>query len=327
MQDEWKLTDTLTLNLGLRFDQLYQFVDANQFSPRAALVYKPVDGTTSMPATPAISRRRCRRRRPSRTSRLFTNTTNQPEVPFNDPVLPERSHYFDIGVDQRDLPGLDVGLDTYYKIATGHDRRRTVRPSGGADPVQLGARIQRRRGIQGQVSERQFQSLCQFRLQRHGGDRSRYRTSISSMPTTYTYLLTHYHYTDDMQLMTGSAGASYRWDKTLFTADMIYGSGLRSGFANIDHNHALCDGQSRHFAGIPGGAGRQADHGAVRHRQLVRKIYELRDGSGIGVFAPQFGARRRYYAGLSQKLLMRSVGASIPLSIVALGEVWSQFSA
>ena len=41
VQDEWKLTDKLTLNIGVRFDQLYQFVDANQISPRAALVYKP----------------------------------------------------------------------------------------------------------------------------------------------------------------------------------------------------------------------------------------------------------------------------------------------
>jgi hypothetical protein len=44
----------------------------------------------------------------------------------------------------------------------------------------------------------------------------------------YAYLLTHYHYTDDMQRMTGSAGASYRWHDTLFTADLIYGSGLRA---------------------------------------------------------------------------------------------------
>ena len=27
---------------------------------------------------------------------------------------------------------------------------------------------------------------------------------------------------------------------------------------------------------------------------LFDKIYEIRDGSGIGVFAPQFGARRGY---------------------------------
>ena len=36
----------LTLNAGLRFDQLYQYVDANQLSPRLALVYKPFAGTS-----------------------------------------------------------------------------------------------------------------------------------------------------------------------------------------------------------------------------------------------------------------------------------------
>jgi len=35
---------------------------------------------------------------------------------------------------------------------------------------------------------------------------------------------------------------------------------------------------------------------------LFDQIYELRDGSGIGVFAPQYGARRGYYMGISQKL-------------------------
>src|SRR5580692_2193295 len=33
-QDEWKLTNQFTINAGLRFDQMYQFVNANQLSPR-----------------------------------------------------------------------------------------------------------------------------------------------------------------------------------------------------------------------------------------------------------------------------------------------------
>ena len=35
---------------------------------------------------------------------------------------------------------------------------------------------------------------------------------------------------------------------------------------------------------------------------LFDKIYELRNGTGIGVFAPQYGARRGFFAGISQKL-------------------------
>src|ERR1700756_435722 len=39
--DTWRLTQQLTFDYGLRFDQIYQYVDANQFSPRASLTYKP----------------------------------------------------------------------------------------------------------------------------------------------------------------------------------------------------------------------------------------------------------------------------------------------
>jgi outer membrane receptor protein involved in Fe transport len=69
VQDQWKLTNQITFNYGIRFDQLYQFVNANQFSPRAALVYKPFNGTT-LPAMPVILRLRCRRRPHNRTSRF-----------------------------------------------------------------------------------------------------------------------------------------------------------------------------------------------------------------------------------------------------------------
>jgi hypothetical protein len=31
-------------------------------------------------------------------------------------------------------------------------------------------------------------------------------------------------------------------------------------------------------------------------------IYEIRNGSGIGVFAPQFGPRRGFFVGISQRL-------------------------
>lgn len=34
--------------------------------------------------------------------------------------------------------------------------------------------------------------------------------------------------------------------------------------------------------------------------KLFDRVYELRDGSGIGVGAPQFGARRTFVAGLTK---------------------------
>jgi hypothetical protein len=51
--------------------------------------------------------------------------------------------------------------------------------------------------------------------------------------TQFQYIQSHFIYTDHCQFFTGSAGLSYLWNGTRFSADMFYGSGLRSGDANI----------------------------------------------------------------------------------------------
>ena len=116
VQDEWRLSDTLTLNVGLRFDQLYQFVDADQFSPRLAFVYRPTADTSIHAGYARYFTPPMQAQATQSNLALFNNTTNKPEVPYNNPVLPERSHYFDVGVDQKVTPELDIGFDTYYKI-------------------------------------------------------------------------------------------------------------------------------------------------------------------------------------------------------------------
>ena len=108
VQDQWKLTNQLTFNYGIRFDQLYQYVDANQFSPRATFIYKPFDGTTFHAGYARYFTPPMQAQATQSNLALFTNTTNQPEIPLNDPVLPERSHYFDIGCGPESAPGSDV---------------------------------------------------------------------------------------------------------------------------------------------------------------------------------------------------------------------------
>jgi len=101
--------------------------------------------------------------------------------------------------------------------------------------------------------------------------------------------------TDDMQRMTGSAGASLPLERHLFTTSLTYGSGLRAGdledgvVPNSLHTTPYARGElggiSHDFTWSPGRQSRST--GAFRHRQSVRiKLYELRTGSGIGEFAP-----------------------------------------
>jgi outer membrane receptor protein involved in Fe transport len=301
MQDEWKLTNQLTLNYGIRFDQLYQFVNANQFSPRATLIYKPFDGTTFHAGYARYFTPPMQAQAAQSNLALFTNTTNQPDVPINDPVKPERSHYFDVGIDQKLLPGLTVGLDAYYKIAT--DLIDDGQFGQAVVLTQFNWAHGYSEGAEAKVKYQNgnFNAYANFAF-----NITRATDPVSNQylldPDEFAFLLTHYHYTDDMQMLTGSAGASYRWNETVFSASLKYGSGLPTGFANSSFNEPYVTanlGIARQFQSFPGALPITVRFDVVN---LFDKIYELRDGSGIGVFAPQFGARRGFYVGLSQKL-------------------------
>ena len=103
--------------------------------------------------------------------------------------------------------------------------------------------------------------------------------------TRFQYLSTHWIYTDHTQIVTGSAGAIYQFCGrasfdpgrdvvgfslcgTTVSADMIYGSGLRTGDANIgtEPPYAQFNAGIAHEFAMPR---RQAADGALRHRQSV----------------------------------------------------------
>jgi hypothetical protein len=86
------------------------------------------------------------------------------------------------------------------------------------------------------------------------------------------------------------------WE-TLFSADVTAGSGLRAGFANtqtVPYNVSLNLGAKRKF--------NLCRCGPVEARVAVinalDRVNEIRTGSGIGVFAPQYGPRIGFFGGL-----------------------------
>jgi outer membrane receptor protein involved in Fe transport len=301
--DEWKITNNLTLNAGLRFDQMVQYVDANQLSPRINLTWKPYDGTifhagyarnfTPPPQVLAA---------PTNLA-LVQNTTQQPAVAANDPVLPERSNVFDAGVTQKiyAIPGLEVGVDAYYKTA------RDLLDDGqfGAAYVLTAFNYDRAQNVG--VELKSSYTNGNFRLYGNLAWARQIGTDIVSNQYLFSsdklaYIDSHYVYTDHAQLLTASAGASYLWNGTRFSASMIYGSGLRAGFANTGTVPSYTQvnlGLSHDFNIVAPNKPTTLRFDVVN---LFDTIYEIRDGSGIGVFAPQFGPRRGFYVGISQKL-------------------------
>jgi hypothetical protein len=116
-------------------------------------------------------------------------------------------------------------------------------------------------------------------------------------PDELDYIATHWVHLDHEQRWAGSAGISYQWTATTISADGLYGSGLRRGFANTNSLPPYAQfnlAVSRDF-NVPG-LGKL--NGRLSLINGLDRSYQLRDGSGIGVGAPQYGPRLAVYLGL-----------------------------
>lgn len=302
LQDEWKINPYWTLNAGLRFDQMAQYVTTNQLSPRVALVFTPRAGTTLhagyaryfTPPEQALAG-------PTNVA-AYNNTTAAAEVTQSDPVRPERSDVIDAGINQKIFPGLEAGVDAYYKWA--HNL---------LDDGQFGQALVLTAFNYAQA----YNTGVEFTTRYNRDNLSIYAnfawarqraTQVSSNQFLFgadelAYIANNYIYTDHAQTLTGSAGISYLLYGTRLSADVIYGSGLRAGFANtgtVPSYWQVNLGLSHEFA-MPKDSGLGPMIARLDVVNLFDNIYEIRDGSGIGVFAPQFGPRRGIFGGITQK--------------------------
>ncbi len=301
-QDEWRITDQLTLNAGFRFDQMAAYVTTNQLSPRVSLTYKPFAGTTFhagyaryfTPPEQALAA-------PTNLA-LYANTSAAPGVNESSPVRPERSDYFDAGVDQKLLPGLERRSRCLLQARDQSARRRAIRPALVLTAFNYAKAYNTGVELKADYQMGDLSAYANFAWARQRA------TQVSSnqylfAPDELAYISNYYIYTDHAQTLTASAGAAYLWQATKLSADLIYGSGLRNGFANTGTVAPYTQvnlGVSHEFR-LPGNSGLGPLELRFDVVNLLDNIYEIRDGSGIGVFAPQYGPRRGFFGALTQK--------------------------
>jgi outer membrane receptor protein involved in Fe transport len=316
LQDEWKIIPQLTFNYGARFDVFdASFDHENQVSPRANLIYQPTDSTTlhagyaryfTPPPVENVS--------PS-TVNQFNGTSNASSITNGiTGVKAERADYFDAGITQKLVPGLQVGLDGYYKYA-----KNQLDDGLFGQTLILSAFNYSR----GQVYGVEFSSSYT------AGGFTTYANVAYSVaqgenwsssqflfdPTALAYVKNHWIYLDHDQRVTGSFGTSYLFNESQRTStrvyvDALYGTGLRT-------DGGMIPGSSP-SAPIPNGGSVPAYYSVnigaaqtfkIHNKQVLTarldvvnvtdNIYQLRNGSGVGVNAAQYGERLGFFGSLS----------------------------
>jgi outer membrane receptor protein involved in Fe transport len=306
LQDEWRIVPTVTVNFGLRFDAINGSTTENQLSPRVNVVWQPSPMFTfragyaryfTPPPLLQVS---------ASSIATLAGTVAAPEVATNDPVRAERSDYFDVGVTVKPIRGLTVGLSAYYKIA-----------QNLLDEGQFGAPIALTsfnyanaivKGVEFNASYDEGPWSVYF----NGAFGNGVGNNINSAQFNFgaaelAYIANNYIFLDHSQGWTMSTGAAYTFnpDKdwaTRVSADMLFGSGLRTSVVTPNDlslpGYAVVNASLVQKIPISVSKGTQVRFDVIN---LFDNQYQIRDGAGVGVGAPQFGQRRTFLVTLAQK--------------------------
>ena len=297
VQDEWAPTERLTVIYGVRADRVNAAISAGQISPRLAMLY-------SLSPRTRVRVGYARYFTPPRldliaptTLALFEGTTAQPEVSRSSPVLPTRMHYFDAGVSRQLTDAMTLGVNAYLKRARHLGDFGQFGPSLVFSPYNWDRAIIK--GVELSGSYRKdnwsgYLNVAMSEARASGINSGEYNFGQDELD----YINGHWVFMDHDQRYALSGGVSYRRGGTTFSLDAIFGSGMRRTPEGDAPNSSHLPG----YLQVNAGAARGFDtelFGRVEARlavlNVLDRIYEIRDGTGVGVGAPQFGPRRAFY--------------------------------
>jgi hypothetical protein len=309
-QDEWKLTRELTLNYGARFDVFNASFDKeDQLSPRVNLIYRPVRSTTLHAGYSRYFTPPPVENVPGGTVAEFNGTSNASATDQDDPVKAERADYFDAGISQKVGSHFQVGLDGYYKKA-----KNQLDDGLFGQTLILSAFNYAEGRVYGLELTSSYANggLSTYVNLAHSVAMGKDWNSAQFLfdPDDLAYVKDHWIFLDHDQALTASYGASYVWKEAVGDSrvyvDALYGTGLRADQAEPDGS-VIPNGST-----VPSyytiSVGGEQSFKAGLHRvwkvridvlNLTDNSYELRNGSGVGVNAAQYGMRRGFFGSVS----------------------------
>lgn len=301
LQDEWRLNDRFTVNYGARYDRFdASFDHEDQISPRVNLVMQINDKTSAHigyaryftpPSVQYVT---------PEMIEAFRDTSNQPKTFQDDPTHVERAHYFDVGLSRQITTAWQMTADAFYK-----DARNLIDLGQFGSAVILSPFSYRSGEVYGSelsttYKHGPFSAFANFSFVATSArdiNSSQFEFPLDELD----YIKTHDVQLDHEGRYTASAGVTYTFEKnTRFYVDFLYGYGLRKGFANTEKeppyypvNIGMEHTLHKKFGPIK----------AMKLRfdciNIADEVYQLRDGTGLGISAAQYGQRRTFLGGLS----------------------------
>jgi outer membrane receptor protein involved in Fe transport len=299
VQDDWQITEKLSVNFGSRWDRVSGFTNNSQFSPTINFVYMPRTGTVlhagfarsfQVPNFQNVS---------SGIYQLFKNTTGAigTSPNGNSSLFTETDYTWDGGLTHQFTPELAFAQDNYFRI----DRHYLDEGQFGFVPID--APFNYVRGYGGGTENSLTYNVKNFAARANVFVAREEDIGVASGQYNFPanevrFIDRHYFVLDHTPLVGASGGAAYRTGAYQFTVDGLFSSGLRGGFANETQLPKVWQfdlSGARDFE-IP-------LIGRVTDRITLLNIFDrtnlIRPSSGIGVFQAAYGPRITVYDALT----------------------------
>ena len=292
LEDTWQISERLRVNLGVRWDRLSGYTYNNQIDPTINFTYLLRPDTTlhagfarymQVPSFQGIS--------PGAPA-AFMGTTGFAGTGTVDPET-EDDYEWDAGVVHELTKNITVSEDAFYEYT------KHYLDTGQFGDVPIFAPFNYKHGyIWGTETAITYsgENLSAHASTTIGRNMQKGVATgqFNFDPDELGYINRHYIVLDHQPLYGASAGISYRWKPWEFSSSVIYSSGLRGGFADLEKlPHVVqVDLAAQRAFQVP-------SLGEVTNRITLLNIFDrtnlIRPAEGIGIFQAAYGPRITVY--------------------------------
>jgi TonB dependent receptor/Carboxypeptidase regulatory-like domain len=295
LQDQWHPTRKLEITAGARWDLMEYMGNQHQVSPRLGVVYH-LTRTTALNAGYA----RYFQVPPFESVLLetinkFANTSGASDVPFgNQNIKAEDNNFFDVGLNQGLPWQMNADVTGFFYLA----KNKQDLAQFGSTYIFAPLNYSDGRGWGTDFSlvksSTNLSAYFNFSYEVVQGKNISAGQFLADDADELAYIAKHWITLDDDQMFVASSGVAYQVLGMTLIVDGFWGSGYRRGFANL--------GTLPPYLQVNAAIERPLD--LPRIGKIIPRIsmlnmfdhsYQIRNGTGVGVFAPSYGPRRTLY--------------------------------